>query len=478
MKQAWSRKNMWDRLPPIIKKGLGPFLGIFPQEYFLGSRFRAKLEFIQKSQWWSKDQFQVYQLEQLRSICTRAYEKTSFYRNAFNAVGFDPRDLKSESDLARLPIIDKSTLQDHLQEMCTVPPNGQAIDYVSTGGTSGTPLHFFIGSDRSVIEYAFLVSSWQRIGYTLDKPMAVCRGRIVPESSNGLRHEYDPLFRYHYYSNFHMTDDNIKRYLDHIRTLKPCFLHVYPSSVAALARFILRSGCEPPKNILGIIAESEIVYPEQRRMCEKVFGCQYFSCYGHTEKLVLASECEYSDNYHVWPTYGYFELLDDQGRPVTTPGQRGEIVGTGFINTIVPFIRYRTGDYAVYVGDRCDQCGRAHTLIRDIMGHRIQETLFAGDGSEISWTALNMHDDTFAHVERFQFCQEVPGKAFLLVVPAQSFTEQNHLRILENLNKKLKGRIELTIQLVSSIPLSHRGKAIYVNQKVEGIPSASFSDVV
>jgi phenylacetate-CoA ligase len=121
----------------------------------------------------------------------------------------------------------------------------------------------------------------------------------------------------------------------------------------------------------------------------------------------------------ICPTYGYFELLDEQGCPVTTPGQRGEIVGTGFINTAMPFIHYRTGDWATYIGDHCEACGREHMVIQDIRGHRTQEVLVASDGSEISWTALNMHDDTFLHVRQFQFYQEIAGKAVLRVAPAQ-----------------------------------------------------------
>jgi phenylacetate-CoA ligase len=296
--------------------------------------------------------------------------------------------------------------------------------------------------------------------------MAVFRGRVVKPDRNGLYHEYDPLLRHHYYSSFHMTDENMGRYVEHIATIGPCFLHVYPSTVAALARFIKRTGVPVPQNIRGLIAESEIVYPEQRRMVEEVFGVRYFSCYGHSEKCVLASECEYSTDYHVWPTYGYFELLDEAGNPVTTPGERGEIVGTSFINTVMPFIRYRTGDWATYVGDHCPHCGRRHPIIRDIRGHRTQEMLVTADGSEIPWTAMNMHDDTFRRVRQFQFYQDTPGEALLRVLPAPGFSEQDCSRIYKNLGRKLDGRLAFTIKEVDSIPLSPRGKAIYVDQKI------------
>jgi phenylacetate-CoA ligase len=306
-------------------------------------------------------------------------------------------------------------------------------------------------------------------------PMAVFRGRTVSADRNGLYHEYDPILRHHHYSSFHMSDEDMAGYLKHIAGIGSCFLHVYPSVLAALARFCRGAGVQPPENILGIIAQSEIVYPNQRRVAEEVFGCRYFSCYGHTEKLILAAGCEHSDDYHVWPTYGYFELLDEAGNPVTTPGQRGEIVGTGFINTMMPLIRYRTGDWATYVGDRCEACGRAHPVIRDIRGHRTQEVLITTDGSEVSWTALNMHDDTFIHVRQFQFMQERPGRAVLRVVPADGFDRHDADRIQRNLKRKLDGQLSLTIELVDAITLSMRGKAIYVDQRIPDEERASSS---
>jgi phenylacetate-CoA ligase len=195
-----------------------------------------------------------------------------------------------------------------------------------------------------------------------------------------------------------------------------------------------------------------------------MFRQRLFSCYGLTEKIVSAAECEYSTNYHVWPTYGFFELIDEQGKPVTTPGHRGEIVGTGFINTVTPFIRYRTGDFATYVGERCEDCGREHAIIADIRGHRIQETFVASDGARISWTALNMHDDTFQRVHQFQFYQDTPGIARLRLVPAPGFSADDQARIQRNLGVKFTGRMRIHIDLVHSIAPSCSGKAIYVDQ--------------
>ncbi len=464
--KALSRKNIWEALPRPVKTVAGAALGRFPVAYLLGSSFRRHRALARQADRWSADEARDYQLERCRRICRLAYEQTPYYRRSFDEVGFDPRGMNSLSDLRLLLTIDKHVVRDHLGEMCTVAPTSPGVDFVSTGGTGGEPLNFYIGAGRSAVEYAHLVTSWGRAGYRLGTPMAVIRGRIVPENRSGLRHEYDPLLRHHYYSNFHMTDANMERYLRHIAGLGPCYLHVYPSSVAALARYIRRSGSAPPANIGGIIAESENVYAEQRSMVEETFGCRYLSCYGHSEKLVGGAECEHSTDYHIWPTYGFFELLDSNGDPVTTPGERGEIVGTGFINTVMPFIRYRTGDFATYMGDRCPACGREQVIIADIRGHNTQEFLIAQDGSAISWTALNMHDDTFANVRQFQFHQEAPGQATLRVVPAERFGDRDSTRIQQGMRRKLADRVEVSIELAEVIPLSPMGKMIYVDQEL------------
>ena len=133
---------------------------------------------------------------------------------------------------------------------------------------------------------------------------------------------------------------------------------------------------------------------------------------------------------------------------------------------MVPFIRYRTGDYATYVGDRCKGCGRAHPIIEDIRGHRIQEMLVMRDGSQISWTALNMHDDTFSNVRQFQFYQDTPGQVLLRIVPAAGFSLEDESRIRAALDRRLDGQVQVDINCVEAIPLAPRGKAIYVEQRI------------
>lgn len=476
-KKAFSKKNLWDQAPRSIKSIVGLAARFIPPSLLLGSRFRAHCAFLARAERWSADERRAYQLNQLRRVLALAYGKSPFYRESFEAVRFDPRDFHGLGDLSTLPLIDKHTVLEHGEEMCVRPPTTPDVDYVSTGGSQGQPMHFYIGSNRSAIEYAHLITSWLRVGYKLGDPMAVFRGRIIKVSAGEMPHEYDPLLRHHYYSTFDMNAENTARYLDHLRRWGPCFMHVYPSSVAQLAQYVRQTNTPAPQ-ISGVIAESENVYPDQRRLVEEVFGCRYFSCYGHSEKLVCAAECEHSSNYHVWPTYGYCELIDERGNIVTTPGKRGEIVGTGFINDVMPFVRYRTGDFATFVADSCDACGRQQMILADIRGHRMQEMLVLKDGSLVSWTAVNLHDATFEKVRQVQFYQDSPGRAVLRVVPSQALSGDDKTKIVNGLQRRLQNKLEFSLEVCDSIPLTGRGKFIYVDQRlnVELVSQRSTSD--
>jgi phenylacetate-CoA ligase len=468
MKLAWSKKNAWEKAPAWVRAAAGPLMSRIPVPWLLGRAFRRHRRFVAQVDRWPAQRAREYQVEQLRRICLLAQARSEFYRRQFQQAGFEAGDLKSPEDLSGLPVIDKRVVVDNLEAMCTEAPDGPGIDFVSTGGSSGLPLRFYAPASRSAVEFAYLVACWERAGYQLGMPTAVLRGQIVKSIHNGMRHEYDPLLRRHYYSNFHTAPEELARYLAHIAGLGPCALMAYPTSATMLARFASRQGDKAPHNIRVVLMGSENVYPFERQIVEQVFGCRVMSWYGHSEKLVLASECECASAYHVWPTYGYCELLDEAGQPVRQVGQRGEIVGTGFINHIVPLIRYRTGDFARYVGQRCSACGREQMLLEDIEGRYLQSCLLAADGSAISAVAFNVHDETFNNVEDYQFHQSEAGKATLWVVASGGLSPRQAEKLLANVNGRLQGQVRVDLRCVESLVVTERGKKPRIISTVKG----------
>ena len=209
---------------------------------------------------------------------------------------------------------------------------------------------------------------------------------MVPPDRDGLRHEYDPILRHHYYSNFHMTDENMRQIPRARSRCRPVLPARYPSAVATLARFIQGAGVEPPPNIQGIIVESENVYQNERQFVERVFGRRYFACYGHSEKLVVGRRVRAID---ATTMCGRLMATSSSSMrtamPVDHPGQRGEIVGTGFINEVVPFIRYRTGDLRQCMVERVvSACGRDPAIYGRSRALGPAGNLVARDGGQSS----------------------------------------------------------------------------------------------
>jgi len=436
MKRAFSKKNLWEIMHPKLKQIIAFIVSFVPFEYLLGSEFRKERKLIVSADKWTKAEIDIYHWKKLKEQIQVSYNNCPAYRRLYDDAKVDVLSFNKLSDFEKIPFVDKSFVNENVEDLLLQDKNSSNVDYVTTGGTSGIPLTFYINAGRSQVEYAYLVDGWFRAGFKLGYIKAVLRGRVT-EVKNGVHQSYDPIFNEYYYSNFHMNDGRFAK-KENIRF----------------------------NNVKAILAESENVYPEQRIFVESVFNCRYYSAYGHSEKLVAAGECEFSQNYHVWPTYGYLELIDKQGDVITKKGQIGEIVGTGFINTVMPFIRYRTGDFAEFVGHYCDKCQRNHLLIKNIRGHRIQEYLVAEDRSLISWTAINMHDDTFDDVLQYQFYQDTPGIAVIKLRVNSSFNKEKERLIIKNIGLKLKGRITVSVLIVDLIQQTARGKSIFVDQHI------------
>ena len=67
--------------------------------------FRDTYSFLQKSQWWSRERLEEYQMGQLGKLLHHAYENVPYYRRIFNERGLKPGDIRDLTDLPK-PSID------------------------------------------------------------------------------------------------------------------------------------------------------------------------------------------------------------------------------------------------------------------------------------------------------------------------------------------------------------------------------------
>jgi len=173
----------------------------------------------------------------------------------------------------------------------------------------------------------------------------------------------------------------------------------------------------------------------------------------------LGGWCESETTFHFLPNHGYLELLDQDQQVIAEPGQVGEITGTGYLNPIMPLIRYRTADYGAWdVRGPCAGCARAHYRLARIDG-RIQEYLLLEDGTRFPLTNVNaLHGEFFSLIYRFQFVQDEPGQAVLRFVPAVKMTPERLAEIREAFAYMKDMGLSLEYEPVEDIPLTGRGK--------------------
>ena len=123
----------------------------------------------------------------------------------------------------------------------------------------------------------------------------------------------------------------------------------------------------------------------------------------------------------------------------------------------MPFIRYRTGDYAKLSEQSC-KCKRNHIIFEDLTGRWNQEMVLGKSGSLISIAALNLHSDVFKNIKNYQFYQKKAGEIALNIVIKPGFSEKDKENILNAFYKKVGNDLDFEFKIVENISLTKRGK--------------------
>ena len=421
----------------------------------------AWAQFLHESDIWTKKQIADYQLKELRRITAFAYENTSGYQRLFDESGVKPSDIKTADDFKKYPFLTKEMVRDNLENFSADVPNRF---YITTGGSTGVPTGMYRDPLSFAKELASKAHQYYRIGWREGDRQIVFRGLQIDSADNT---EFCEEFNELRCSTYQFLPEQMEIYRQKALEFKPEWIRCYPSSGYVFARYLKDSGKSFPP-IKGMLCSSEQLYDFQKKLFEEVFGAdaRIFVHYGHYEMAALAGFCEYTDDYHVLPQYGYVELLDVNNNQITKPGEVGEIAATSFIMHATPFIRYRTEDLAVFKSFGCEKCGRPHQTWERIEG-RLQELVATKTGRLISTSMLNMHDDSYDHLKQFQFHQKETGSVIFRFVPRPSCSEIVLNQVKAKLQSKLGDDIDLITEAVKEIPLTKRGKHQLLIQELD-----------
>jgi phenylacetate-CoA ligase len=204
----------------------------------------------------------------------------------------------------------------------------------------------------------------------------------------------------------------------------------------------------------------------QRKQIEQAFQGRLLNVYGHTEGCAVGIPCLSSDHLHFLPQVGLIELVDEQGKVLTEPGSRGELVVTGFNNTAFPMIRYRTGDVGV-LGEQDCQCGRNFFILKEIEG-RLQD--FVVDKHKnlipLAPAVFNYNDMDWRGIREFKVVQNEIGTLEFLVQLENATTADKIQYVAMHVNDIFGGSFVVNVKQVEGFERSRVGKHRYLDQRL------------
>ena len=432
---------------------------VFPlHERLKGHASVARLRELEATQWWSAQRLEAEQLSRLRRFLADVQRHVPYYRNTFEAIGFDVHEVRSLSDLRKLPLLTKALIRANVEALKA--DDATSLRRYNTGGSSGEPLIFYIGRERVSHDVAAKWRATRWWGMDIGDPEIVLWGSPIElGAQDRLRSVRDWLLRTRLLSAFEMSEAKLDRFVAAIRAMRPRMLFGYPSALAKLARHAEESGQK--LDDLGIkvaFVTSELLYDHQRATIARIFGCRVANGYGGRDAGFIAHECP-AGAMHISAEDIIVEVIGPSGEALPA-GVTGEIVVTHLATRDFPFIRYRTGDMAALSPTTCE-CGRGLPVLEQLQG-RSTDFIVAEDGTIMHGLALVYILRDLPEIRAFRIVQESRQRVRVELVPAPSFSAATEARIREGFRARLGTGVDIAIESYDEIVPERSGKFRYV----------------
>ena len=300
-----------------------------------------RLEHVEKA---STDELRRLQLDRLRWSLKHAYEHVPHYRQAFDAAGAHPGDLKDLSGLAKFPFTTKADLRDNYPFGMFAVPMKDIVRVHASSGTTGKAT--VVGYTKQDIEMwaSVMARSLRAAGAKSTDIVHIAYGYGLFTGGLGAHYGAEALGATVIPCGGGMTERQVKLICD----FKPDIIMCTPSYLLVIADEFLRQGLDPAKSSprIGIFG-AEPWSESMQAQLERRFGIVALDLYGLSEVIGpgVAAECiETHDGLTIWEDHFYPEIIDPLTGAVLPDGESGELVFTSLTKVGMPIIRYRTRD--------------------------------------------------------------------------------------------------------------------------------------
>jgi phenylacetate-CoA ligase len=412
------------------------------------------------------DKLQQLQLERLRVTVARA-ARSPFYGERLRQAGVVPENLRSLSDIRKIPFTSKDDLRAHSREMLTVPLSEIIRAHASSGTTGQATVIYYTRTDIQL--WADLVArSMYMTGMRLDDVFQNMMGYGLFTGGLGFHYGSECLGAL----TIPVGAGNSQRQVQLMQQFGTTAVHIIPSYALFLLNTFASLGVDPrdlPLRLAYIGAEPYSAGTRQR--VEEAYGVKAYNCYGLSELNGpgVAFECPEQNGSHVWEDSFLLEVLDPETLEPVPPGVVGELVFTNLTRQGMPLLRYRSRDLASYDDHPCP-CGRSSRRISRIQGRTDDMIILKGVNIfPIQIDRVLMAMPEVASNYLVELTQEGINDTMVIKVEIKQDYFQEELTFLKNLQKRitnaLKSELLVTpkVELVehNSLPQTE-GKAVRV----------------
>ncbi|BCS87707.1 phenylacetate--CoA ligase family protein [Pseudodesulfovibrio sediminis] len=303
------------------------------------------------------------QVERLKKTIDNA-RNSPFYSEQL--AGFDTADIKTASDIAKLPFTTKDDLRNQYPHGLLTRSLDEFVRLHASSGTTGTPVAVFY-TQQDLNTWADLMA---RCMYACG-----CRESDTMQNMSGYGLFTGGLGIHYGSERLGMLTipagaGNTKRQIKLIRDHNVSVLHIIPSFALYFAQKVQEAGYEiedMPWRIALIGAEPHT--EEARAKIEEMMHIKAYNSYGLSEMNGpgVAFECLQQNGMHVWEDAYIAEIINPKTGEHVAEGEIGELVMTTLTREGMPIIRYRTRDLTRFIPGDC-ACGRTHRRIDRIAG--------------------------------------------------------------------------------------------------------------
>lgn len=423
------------------------------------------LNWLESTQWWTREQIERYQLDKLKQILVYALENVPYYQENFKQYEKLIHNFQSLTDLGSLPFLTKENVRRYFTSLQSSSFKGRTLTD-STSGSTGDPMRFI--HDRNAGAFARALLYREHRWHNLDIGEKEARFYGMPMDSRIKFREKikDFLMNRKRFGVYNLSQNSLKQYVEIINKYQPPYIYGYTSAIFELINFMKNHSLHFTDNFLrAVIVTSEVLVEEQRTLMESYLNVPVINEYGCSEFGIIAAECPHH-GLHISAENLVIEIVRD-GVPVKS-GEWGEVVITGLNNYAMPLIRYKIGDVASY-SERACSCGRGLPLLERIEG-RVNNMVVTPEGKISSGFVFYYMSRSLIEnnggIKKFRIIQDQVDRLIFQIVKDTNFSEKDLQAIVRMTHKFLSPKIQVDFEFYPELPHRTDGKIQYFISKL------------